>query len=115
MVSKARLADMQLKKLSGELLPVAEVRIAAFNTARQIRDGCQNIPARCCGAITSEIRRAMEESGMPPGAVAGLAAKLNLAEVDNLLSAEIRAVLASLSDSLAAGDGAAHVAPAPER
>jgi len=92
MVSKARLADMQLKRLSGELLPVAEVRIAAFNTARQIRDACQNIPARCCGAITSEIRRAIE--------AAGTTATLNLAEVENILSGEIRAVLAGLADSL---------------
>ena len=40
MVSKARLADMQLKKLTGELLPAAEVKVAAFNAARRIRDAC---------------------------------------------------------------------------
>ena len=102
MVSKARLADMQLKNLSGELIPKADVRVAAFNTARRIRDGCQNIPARCCGAIAAAIRRAVEEADLPANLVATLAAKLNLVEVDNILSTEIRAVLTELSDDLGA-------------
>jgi len=64
MVSKARLADMQLKKLTGELLPAAEVKVAAFNAARRIRDACMNIPTRCCGAVAAEIRRAMQQTGV---------------------------------------------------
>lgn len=91
MVSKARLADMQLKRLSGELLPAAEVKIAAFNAGRRMRDACMNIPSRCSGAIAAEVRRAIEAGGT---------ATLNLAEVENILSGEIRAVLASLADSL---------------
>jgi hypothetical protein len=95
MVSKARLADMQLKRLSGELLPAAEVKIAAFNASRRIRDACMNIPTRCCGAVAAEIRRAIEEMGMP----GEMATKLNLAAVETILSGEIRTVLSMLSDS----------------
>jgi hypothetical protein len=91
MVSKARLADMQLKRLSGELLPAAEVKIAAFNASRRVRDACMNIPTRCCGAVAAEVRRAIE------AAVTGTP---NLAEVENILSGEIRTVLNMLSDSL---------------
>jgi hypothetical protein len=103
MVSKARLADLEFKKLSGELLPAAEVNIAAFNAARRIRDACQNIPSRCCGAIAGDIRRALDTAGLAPGLVADIAAKLNLAEIDNLLSAEVRSILNDLADSLAPG------------
>ena len=92
MVSKARLADMQLKKLTGELLPAAEVKVAAFNAARRIRDHCLAIPSRCSGAIAAEARRAIE--------VAGGTAALNLAEVENILAAEIRTVLSTLADDL---------------
>ena len=95
MVSKARLADMQLKRLSGELLPAAEVKIAAFNASRRIRDACMNIPTRCCGAVAAEIRRAIEEMGMP----GEMATRLNLAAVETILSGEIRTVLSMLSDS----------------
>ncbi len=100
MVSKAGLADMQLKRLAGELLPTAEVKIAAFNAARRIRDACMNIPTRCCGAAAAEIRRAMEEVGMPAEMAASIAGKLNLAAVEMILSAEIRTVLNMLADNL---------------
>jgi hypothetical protein len=100
MVSKARLADMQLKRLSGELLPAAEVKIAAFNASRRVRDACMNIPTRCCGAVAAEIRRAIEELVMPQATVDGLAARLNLTAVETILSGEIRTVLSMLSDSL---------------
>jgi hypothetical protein len=99
MVSKARLADMQLKKLSGELLPAAEVKIAAFNASRRIRDACMNIPTRCCGAIAAEIRRAIEEMGMPAEMVSSVSARLNLAAMETILSGEVRTVLSMLSDS----------------
>ena len=96
MVAKARLADMQLKRLTGELLPAAEVKVEAFNAARRIRDACMNIPSRCSGAVTAEVRRVME---------AGTAATLNLADVENILSSEIRAALASLSETLEMENG----------
>ena len=99
MVSKARLADMQLKRLSGELLPAAEVKIAAFNASRRIRDACMNIPTRCCGAVAAEIRTAIEETGMPGEMVANMSARLNLAAMETILSGEIRTVLSMLSDS----------------
>lgn len=100
MVSKARLADMQLKRLSGELLPAAEVKIAAFNASRRVRDACMNIPSRCCGAVAAEIRRSLEELGMPGEMAASLSARMNLAAVETILSGEIRTVLNMLSDSL---------------
>jgi len=99
MVSKARLADMQVKKLSGDLLPAAEVKIAAFNASRRIRDACMNIPTRCCGAVAAEIRTAIEETGMPGEIVANMSARLNLAAMETILSGEIRTVLNVLSDS----------------
>lgn len=100
MVSKARLADMQLKRLAGELLPATEVKIASFNATRRIRDACMNIPTRCCGAAAAEIRRAMEDAGMPVEMAASIAGKLNLAAVETILSAEIRTVLNMLADNL---------------
>lgn len=98
MVSKARLADMQLKRLTGELLPAAEVKVAAFNASRRIRDACMNIPTRCCGAAAAAIRRAMQETGMSAEKVAEAAARLDLAAVETILSAEIRTVLNMLAD-----------------
>ena len=106
MVSKARLADMQLKKLTGELLPTAEVKVAAFNAARRIRDACMNIPTRCCGAVAAEIRRAMQETGMAEEMAANLAARLNLVAVETILSTEIRTVLTMLSENFEKEKGA---------
>ncbi len=99
MVSKARLADMQLKRLTGELLPAAEVKIAAFSAARRMREACMNIPSRCCGTVAAEIRRAVEELGMPAEMAASLSARMNLAAVETILSGEIRTVLNRLADS----------------
>ena len=100
MVSKARLADMQLKRLTGELLPAAEVKVAAFNAARRIRDACMNIPTRCCGAIAAEVRRAMQEAGISAEMAADGGTRLNLVAVETILSAEVRTVLVMLADSL---------------
>ena len=98
---KARLADLQYRQLMGDLLPRAEVQVAAFKVTRQIRDACQNIPARCCGAISGEVRRSLEAAGLAPAMVDSVAARLSLVEVDNLLSAEIRTILNDLADGLA--------------
>ena len=50
----------------------------------------------CSGALIAGVRRVIE---------AGTAATLNLADVENILSSEIRAALASLSDSLEMENG----------
>jgi hypothetical protein len=104
-VLKAKLADLQYKQLSGDLLPRNEVEAATFNASRRIRDACQNIPSRCCGAIAGEVRRALEAAGLAPEAVVAVASKLTLVEIDNLLAAEIRAVLNDLADGLAVDVG----------
>ena len=102
-VRKAAIADVQYKKLIGELLPAADVKAAAFSEARRFRDACQNIPSRCCGAIAGEVRRALEATGLAPEAIANALSKLNMVEIDNLLAAEIRAILNDLADGLTVG------------
>jgi phage terminase Nu1 subunit (DNA packaging protein) len=60
--AKAQLAELELKVRSGELVPVSEVRDAAFKASRASRDLVESIPDRIADdlasvADASEIRR----------------------------------------------------------
>jgi len=72
----AERAALELKALQGELVPVADVQVAAFNRARIVRDGMLNIPDRVAAVLAAE-----SDEG----------------KVHALLSAEIRTALTELS------------------
>jgi hypothetical protein len=73
----AKLAELEYKTKSGELVPVADVKAQAFTLARAVRDGLLALPDRVAPM---------------------LAATQDAAQVHRLLSEEIRVALRGLSD-----------------
>ena len=74
--TEATRAALELRARQGELVPVADVQVAAFNRARIVRDGMLNIPDRVAAVLAAE-----SDEG----------------KVHALLSAEIRTALTELS------------------
>jgi|SRR6187401_252502 len=75
---QARLKELELKIKTGKLIPVDEVRVAAFNTNRRARDLLLAIPDRVAAVVaglsdvtevhrvlTEEFRRVCEELSQP--------------------------------------------------
>lgn len=63
---EARLRELDYKVRTGELVPVSEVRILAFNTARRARDLLLAIPDRVSSVVAglteaSEVHRVLTE------------------------------------------------------
>ena len=73
------IADMDLRRKKGELLSADEVRKAAFDAGRRVRDAIENVPSRVSALIaaetdttevkhilTKELRRALEDCASSP-------------------------------------------------
>jgi len=71
---KTRLKELEFQKKSGELILAEDVKKAAFDKARQVRDSILNVPSRVSALLaaesdetkilallTAELKRALEE------------------------------------------------------
>jgi len=100
LLAEAKRAERVEKQQAGELLPTDEVESSAFSAYRQVRDGCQSIPARCAAAIVAQVRSALEAGGLTEDQIAGVAAKLSPMEFESLLASEVRKLLSDLADAI---------------
>ena len=57
MRAKARRAEIEVRKMSGELVSVAEVESHAFNRARQLRDHLLSVPGRLAPVLANQDAR----------------------------------------------------------
>ncbi|GAN33942.1 MAG: hypothetical protein DYG83_13260 [Candidatus Brocadia sp. AMX2] len=85
MIWLAKQAELNYKKQEGILVDAGEVKQAAFETARQVRDGLLNIPNRISDLLVGEINSAGRIDG---------------AKVKEILDKELRQALEALSDNL---------------
>jgi len=51
---QARLSKLEYERQSGNLKPVAEIRVAAFKAAREFRDALGNVPDRLAAVVAAE-------------------------------------------------------------
>ncbi len=72
----ARLTKLQFERESGKLIPVEEVKIAAFNAARRTRDRLLNMPDHIAPQLVG---------------------KTNIFEIKNILKSELTKILEELS------------------
>jgi phage terminase Nu1 subunit (DNA packaging protein) len=96
LIADGQRAQRLEKVAAGELVAKADVEATALDVHRQVRDACQTIPARCCGVIMAEVRRAIE-AAMVPEVAASIIAGLSPAEAERLFSVEIRKILDDLA------------------
>lgn len=85
MIWLAKQAELNYKKQEGILVDAGEVKQAAFQTARQVRDGLLNIPNRISDLLAGEINA----SG-----------KIDKTRVHDILGKELRQALENLSNNL---------------
>lgn len=93
---EARLAKLTYEERIKKLINADEMRVAAFNVARMIRDRLLNVPDRVVGAVLAEVRAALE----PLGASGEQWQGLDMAKVHGILLAEMRNILEEFADDL---------------
>ena len=95
-VYKGRSAELEYKRLLGELVPAAEVKAETFNVERLRRDAMLNIPDRVCAAIAAEVKDSLVAAGIAPE----LAGVVDTARVHTILTQEIRKAQNDYADVL---------------
>jgi hypothetical protein len=93
---EARLAKLTYEERVKKLINADEVRIAAYNFARMMRDRLLNVPDRVVGAALAEIRAALAAAGVDLTLIEGL----NMTKVHGILLAEMRNILEEFADEL---------------
>lgn len=89
--------EIKLRKIAGELVPVAQVKKDWFEVSRRVRDGLLNLPSRLSGvfaaessqekifeSFTKEIHQVLTELSTRPANVKPVAGGLPLEEVTDL-------------------------------
>lgn len=92
---QARLAKIDYEERIAKVIPADEVKIAAFNLTRLIRDRLMNIPDRVVGAVLAEVRVAATAAGVSAESIA----VLDMSKVHGILATEVRGVLDETADA----------------
>jgi hypothetical protein len=93
---EARLAKLTYEERIKKLINADEMRIAAFNLSRMIRDRVLNVPDRVVGAVLAEVRSALAALGIGEEQLKGM----DMAKVHGILLAEVRNILEEFADDL---------------
>ncbi len=91
----ARLAKIDYEERIGKMIPADEVKVAAFNFTRLIRDRLMNIPDRVVGAVLAEVRVAAAATGVNVESIAAI----DMSKVHGILATEVRGVLEDTADA----------------
>ena len=94
---EARLAKIDYEERIKKLINADEMRVAAYNFSRMIRDRLLNVPDRVVGAVLAEVRAALTAAGVNLERTSDL----NMAKVHGILLAETRNILEEFADELA--------------
>ncbi len=92
---QARLAKIDYEERIGKVIPADEMKVAAFNFTRLIRDRLMNIPDRVVGAVLAEVRVAAAATGVNVESIAAL----DMSKVHGILATEVRGVLDETADA----------------
>jgi hypothetical protein len=93
---EARLAKLTYEERIKKLINADEMRVAAFNLSRMIRDRVLNVPDRVVGAVLAEVRSSLGALGIGEGQLK----ELDMAKVHGILLAEVRNILEEFADEL---------------
>lgn len=93
---EARLAKLTYEERIKKLINADEMRVAAYNFSRMIRDRVLGVPDRVVGAVLAEIRAALAAGGVDLALIDGL----NMAKVHGIMLAEMRNILEEFADEL---------------
>ena len=92
---QARLAKLEYEERVEKLIPADEVKVAAFNLLRLIRDRMLNVPDRVVGAVLAEVHAVLAAAGCNPESGTGF----DMSKVHGILATEIRSVLEETADA----------------
>ena len=92
---QARLSKIEYEERIKKLIPADEVKVAAFNLLRMIRDRMLNVPDRVVGAVLAEVQAVLSAAGCNPESCPGF----DMAKVHEILATEIRSVLEETADA----------------
>ena len=93
---EARLAKLTYEERIKKLINADEMRVAAFNLSRMIRDRVINVPDRVVGAVLAEVKSSVGALGITEEQLEGL----DMAKVHGILLAEVRNILEEFADEL---------------
>lgn len=94
---EAKNAKLTWEERTGKVVNADEVRVAAYNLTRMIRDRSLNVPDRVVGAVLAEIRAALTAAGVAAAPIESL----NMAKVHGIMLAEMRNILEEFAGDLA--------------
>lgn len=93
---EARLSKLTYEERIKKLINADEMRVAAFNLSRMIRDRVLNVPDRVVGAVLAEVKSSVGALGIAEEQLKGL----DMAKVHGILLAEVRNILEEFADDL---------------